>query len=628
MSAAAPLHHLGSPPYSSSSRSGGAGSVTALRAERFWAIASRAAPYWILAAVLLTTALAVQSVHEGVRDGVSGAEILLAVLGTVLAASLFLLFRAQVASRQRAEADAAQIRASQAALAQSEERFRQMAETVDDVFWVTDAAAKRLVYVSPAFERVFGFARGDVAALAKAWAAAVHPADRERVVAASEENESKGSYDETYRIIRPDGTVRWLRDRAYPLHDDTGRITGTVGLAEDVTDVVNAEESLRQRDEQLRQSQHMDAIGRLAAGVAHDFNNMLTAINGFSELAMERVGEDHAVHPHLREVRRAGERAAELTHQLLAFGRRQILDLRVIDLNEQIRETEALLRRLAGETIEFNVRLDADLAAVAADPGEVGRVVVNLVANACDAMPRGGKLTIETRNVVLDEHYAREHAEVVPGPHAMLAVSDTGVGMDQSVSARVFEPFFTTKPFGKGTGLGLSTVYGIVKQCRGHVAVYSEPGRGSTFKVYLPRSTEEAVPTVVPDTRPKDRTGTETVLVVEDDDIVRGFTTTVLRDAGYEAVSARHPSEAIEFASTHVDPIHLVISDVVMPGMSGPDLAEKLEAARPGISVLFVSGYTENAVVHHGLTARVPFLHKPFTPTDLLDRVRSILDAA
>jgi PAS domain S-box-containing protein len=379
-------------------------------------------------------------------------------------------------------------------------------------------------------------------------------------------------------------------------------------------------------EEQLRQAQKMEAVGRLAGGIAHDFNNFIQIITGCGEVVL---GDLPAVHPcrdMIREMKNAGDRAAGLTRQLLAFSRRQILAPHLLDLSVVAQDASRLLERLIGEDIELVTASEPGLAPVRADPNQVEQVLLNLAVNARDAMPHGGKLTIETRNVELDEAYVRSNPEARPGPHVLLAVSDIGCGMDEATRARIFEPFFTTK--GEcGTGLGLATVYGIVRQSGGHVAVYSEVGRGTTFKIYLPRAGEvtkarksEARHGAMP-------RGTETVLLVEDEDGVRALASHVLRDCGYVVLEARHGKEALRVAAEHEGSIKLLVTDVVMPHLGGRELAERLALSHPQARVLFLSGYTDDAIVRHGiLEEEVAFLQKPFTTAALARKVREVLD--
>ena len=387
----------------------------------------------------------------------------------------------------------------------------------------------------------------------------------------------------------------------------------------------------RDLTEQLRRSQKIGALGRLAGGVAHDFNNLLQVIGGYAEaLGAERMPRSSRRRL-ARRIRRATDRAAALTRQLLAFGRRQLLVPEVLDLNVTVLSLERMLTRVLGEDIHLASDLAGDLRPVKVDPGQIEQVLLNLVVNARDAMPRGGKLTIETSSVVLDEHYVAAHVGSTPGPHVLLAVSDTGCGIDAATQARMFEPFFTTKEPGRGTGLGLSTVQGIVAQSGGSVWVYSEVGLGSTFKVYLkalpdgaPGDEAANVPAAL-----EDLGGTETILLVEDDEALRGLTSAILRERGYEVLVAESGADALLVAERHPGPIDLLLTDVVMPRMSGSELAARLAPLRPGIRVLYVSGYTDDAVVRHGiLSSDVAFLQKPMTAELLARKVRDVLGPA
>ena len=386
-----------------------------------------------------------------------------------------------------------------------------------------------------------------------------------------------------------------------------------------------AEAALALVEDQLRQAQKMDAVGKLAGGVAHDFNNLLSVILSYSALLRDQFDVSDARRLDLHEIQRAAERAAGLTHQLLAFSRQQVLSPRLVDLNALIRDLTRMFETLTGEHLALQLRLEAELGSVKADPGHLEQVLMNLVVNARDAMPNGGTLTIETANVELSEDYATQHLGVAPGLHVMFAVSDTGVGMDRATQARIFEPFFTTKEVGKGTGLGLSTTFGIVKQNAGSIWVYSELGRGTTFKVYLPRSfeAERVLPRSLPPTR---LYGTETVLLVEDEEQVRSVARTILEAQGYQVLEAADGEDALTRASQYSGQIDLLFTDVVMPGIGGPELARRLMERRPELRVLYASGYTETAIVHHGvLDDGLDLLQKPFTPESLLRKVREVL---
>ncbi len=405
-----------------------------------------------------------------------------------------------------------------------------------------------------------------------------------------------------------------------PLRDSAGGLRGCVVVMGDVTE-------RRKLEEQFRQAQKMEAVGRLAGGIAHDFNNLLTIITGYSQLLLERLKSDDAQCGPVNEIKHAADRAAALTRQLLAFSRRQVLAPQVLDLNHVVANMDKMLRRLIGEDIELVTVCKEGLGRVKADPGQLEQVIMNLAVNSRDAMPRGGKLTIETANVELGEAYVRNHAAVNPGRYVMLAVSDTGHGMDAETQARIFEPFFTTKEQGKGTGLGLATVYGIVKQSGGNIWVYSEPGRGATFKIYFPRAEEVAKFVEPPPTRDSAPRGSETILLVEDEDAVRSLVRALLEPNGYKVLEARQAVEALSICERHKEPIHLLLTDVVMPTMSGRVLAARLAPVRPEMKVLFMSGYTDGAIVNHGvLEAGTAFLQKPFTPDSLGRKVREVLD--
>lgn len=388
------------------------------------------------------------------------------------------------------------------------------------------------------------------------------------------------------------------------------------------------EQALENSEEQLRQSLKMDALGRLAGGVAHDFNNILTTIIGRGELAMRSLPKGDAVRSSIEEIQRSAGRAADLTRQLLAFSRKQILEPKHLDLNVVVDNMEKMLRRLIGEDIEFVVVKARDLGLIQGDPGQIDQVIMNLVINARDAMPNGGKVTIETANVHLEEAYARNHAEVQPGEHVMLAVSDIGCGIDEATRDRIFEPFFTTKGKDKGTGLGLSTVYGIVKQSRGHIWVYSEVGHGSSFKIYLPRVHGVVEKAPQPAEPPASCRGSEVVLLVEDEPDLRELAREILEDAGYDVLDAGNGEDAVRIRQRHEGPIHLMVSDVVMPHMNGPEIYERIAPVCPGLRVLFMSGYTDTGIVQNGaLEQGVPFIQKPFTPDALVKKVRAVLDA-
>ena len=419
---------------------------------------------------------------------------------------------------------------------------------------------------------------------------------------------------------RKDGKQIHVSVSISPIRDSDGRIMGASAISRDISE-------RKRLEEQVRQSQKMEAIGQLAGGVAHDFNNLLTIISGYSDMLLSSLKADNPAREILAEIQRAGEKAASLTRQLLAFSRKQVLEPRVLDLNAIVTDTEKMLRRLIGEDLSLTTVLAPELGRVKADPGQLEQVIVNLVVNARDAMPEGGQITIETANVEVDQAYFQTRPEVQPGSYVVLAVSDTGHGMDEATKARIFEPFFTTKGPGKGTGLGLATVYGIVKQSGGSIYVYSEPGLGSTFKIYLPLVKDE-IPArkSSPGTNPPSR-GKETILLVEDEVAVRAITRFALQSFGYTVLEARDGQEAIRLCEEQKPAIDLLVSDVVMPEMSGRQLTERLLTMVPRLKVLYVSGYTDDAIVRHGvLEPGAAFLQKPFTPKALANKVREVLD--
>jgi two-component system, cell cycle sensor histidine kinase and response regulator CckA len=377
---------------------------------------------------------------------------------------------------------------------------------------------------------------------------------------------------------------------------------------------------------QLLRAQKMEAVGRLAGGVAHDFNNMLTVIAGYNRMVLDELSTLDPLRGYAEEILKAADRAAALTNQLLAFSRRQIMQPRVINLNAVIGQTESMLRRLIGEDIQLVMSLGADTGNIKADPHHIEQAIVNLAVNGRDAMPAGGRIIIETSNVQIDETYAKTHMGVQPGEFVMIAVSDTGHGMDSATRQNIFEPFFTTKQRGKGTGLGLATVYGMVKQSGGDIWVYSEPGRGTTFKLYFPRVAEPVSAGVIEDPQPLHRDGGETVMLVEDETQVRDLEVRMLKQLGYTVLAAANGEEAMEISRAYLGEISLLVTDVVMPNMSGRQVADALLASRPGIRVLYLSGYTENTVVNHGvLDSNVNFLSKPFSREALARKIREIL---
>ena len=510
-----------------------------------------------------------------------------------------------VTERKRAEAERVRLVTA----------IEQSAEAV-----VITNTAGEIEYVNPAFTHISGYSReealGQNPRLLKSGKQG--PALYQELWATiSQGNTWKGEVINR----RKDGSLYTEQMVITPVRDELGKVTHFIAVKQDVTERKHLEE-------QFRQAQKMQAVGRLAGGVAHDFNNLLTIINGYSEMALDRMDSSDPISGLIAEIGKAGERAASLTRQLLAFSRQQVLAPRVLDLNALVAEVQKMLRRLIGEDIELTTVQGPALGRVKADPGQIEQILMNLAVNARDAMPRGGKLLIETADIELDDAYARTRGVVTPGHYVMLAVGDTGIGMDAETQAHIFEPFFTTKEKGKGTGLGLATVYGIVKQSGGYVWVYSEPGKGTTFKIYLPRVDGADELAQAPEARGHAHTGSETILLVEDEEAVRTLASKILRELGYKVLESANPESALEISERYNEPIHLLLTDVVMPGMSGRKVAEGLTFLRPKTKVVYMSGYTDDSVVRHGvLETGTAFLQKPFTPAGLARKIREVLDA-
>jgi two-component system cell cycle sensor histidine kinase/response regulator CckA len=512
--------------------------------------------------------------------------------------------------------DITERKGAEEALQASEERYRFLFENNPQPLWVFDEESLKFLAVNEATCHHYGYSREEFLGMT---IRDIRPTEEvpsllRRIAAEPAEHQESG----VLRHRKKDGTLIEAEITSHPLV--FGGRRAQLVLALDVTE-------RRQLEAQLRQSQKMEAVGTLAGGVAHDFNNLLTTILGYSGLVLEQLREEDPLREEIREIQRAGERAADLTRQLLAFSRKQVLAPVVLGLNAIVVDMEKMLRRLIGEDVDLTAMLAPDLWSVQADPGQIEQVIVNLIVNARDAMKRGGKVTIETRNINLDDSYLRSHGYVRLGEYVCLSVTDTGTGMDPQTRSRIFEPFFTTKAPGKGTGLGLSTVYGIVKQSGGSIEVYSEPGRGTSFKVYLPRALAAEKP-AAPHVRPSPLGGSEIVLLVEDEEAVRRLARLVLEKSGYAVLEAGSAEDAQSIVASHAGAIDLLLTDSVMPGMSGPDLARTLRSERPELRVLFMSGYTDDAIVRHGLlTASEAFLQKPFTPEGLARKVREVLDS-
>lgn len=632
------------------------------------------------------------------------------------------------------------------ALRESEERFLLITNAIDEIFYIYDAEKKVATYISPAFERIWGYSVKKVLNNKEPFIEPVHPDDRKKVLDWGPRLAAGEPVDYEYRIIRADGSLRYISDHGFPVAEKDGKVTLYVGTGRDITKRRRAEEALKESREYLNQiincigdsifvkdrnhkivlvndaycrftgkrreeiigtnglegvsediarsimeddervfesgkegkeegaiadadgreryimtkktlltdkngnkqlilvsrdiseykklevqflqAQKMEAIGILAGGVAHDFNNLLNVINGYSELLLRDLHSDSPIRTDLEHIRYAGERAAALTSQLLAFGRKQILKPEVVDLNIIITQMASMLQRLIGEDIHFTARTTPKLGLVHADPAKIQQVIMNLAVNARDAMPQGGGLVAKTANVDFSADDGKTSSMMKPGSYVMLAISDTGIGMDEETKAHIFEPFFTTKEKGKGTGLGLATVYGIIKQSNGFIWVYSEPGKGTTFKIYFPRVEAGNAYDELKDEKVTGEKGTETILLVEDEEGVRSLTSRILRDQGYFVMEAGEGFEALRLAEAHSGEIHMVIADVVMPGMSGSTLVSKLETARPGIKTLYISGYTDDMIIRHGIQgSNIAFLEKPFSIYQLTAKVREVLNS-
>lgn len=506
------------------------------------------------------------------------------------------------------------------ALKDSETRFRQLAEAIQQVFWLRVPQTAQVIYVSPAYEKVWGRSAAELKVRPQAWLESVHPEDRAHVRAAAERSAQTGEYSIEYRIVRPDGSFRWIRDRGFPVFGEANQIARVAGIADDITEH-------KQLEAQFLQAQKMDTVGRLAGGVAHDFNNMLTGIRCFAQLALDSLPTDSSARADLEQVMQATLRAEGVTRRLLAFARQQVFRPEILDTGVLLRNLQKMLVRLIREDIELVIEPGEDAGLIKADPAQLEQVVINLVVNAVDAMPLGGRLSIRTRLCLVDKERSLA-LELPPGPYVLMTVSDTGIGMSDEVKAHLFEPFFTTKGVGEGTGLGLATVYGIVRQSGAQIHVDSLVGGGTTFFIYFPITSE--VPVMVRRGEATDDSlrGTETILVVEDEPDVRNLIVRILKDNGYTVMAAANGEEALKLATLLSKvTIDLIVSDLIMPKMGGVELITAIRTRYPQQAVLFVSGYSQEFFAQD--TKLLPdstLMEKPFTPDQLLRAVKKILN--
>jgi len=501
----------------------------------------------------------------------------------------------------------------------SESLLRQIAENVREIFYLTRLDPPAAQYVSPAFEEIVGRSLESVLENPDTWWDAIHPGDLSRVKRTHESKKGLEAYEVEYRIVRPDGALRWLHERNFPVRDDEGKVVSIAGIIDDVTE-------RKLLEEQLFQSQKMESIGRLAGGIAHDFNNLLMVILNAGRFVEEEIGPKSPARDDIQQVISAAERGAKLVRQLLTYSRKQLVAPKVVDVNDVIADMRDLVQRTIGEDIALLINLHEGAWLTTIDPSQLSQILLNLAVNSRDAMARGGTLAIESKNVVVDEDFAIRHPDMAPGAYVTISVSDTGTGIPREIVDMIFEPFFSTKSKAEATGLGLSMVYGIVKQAGGNVSVYSEPGIGTTFKVYLKAADREAT---VPDerARPPLRSGRgERVLVAEDDPAVLDATVRMLSRHGYQVIQASSGEKALEVAQNQLEPVDLLLADVVMPQMSGRELASHMRVTRPETKIIFMSGYTGDMIGRHGvLGSHENYIQKPFTTEELLRKIGDVL---
>jgi PAS domain S-box-containing protein len=502
-------------------------------------------------------------------------------------------------------------------LRKSEEKYRSFFEDDLTADYISNPDGQ-LLFCNPAYLDIFGFATMEEALNLNIQNLYHSSEDRKQLLEELRKQKRLENYE--IQLKRVDGAPLFVTANVIGRFDEQNNLVEIKGYLFDVT-------QHKRTEEQFWLAQKMEAIGRLAGGVAHDFNNLLSVINGYSDLAMHRLSKNHMLQKDLSMIFQAGKKAEALTRQLLAFSRRQVMQPRIISLNVLIDDLEKMLKRLIEEDIQLITKKDPDLGAVKADPTQIEQVILNLAVNSRDAMPKGGKLIIETNNIILSSDLVQERVTMAAGPYVLISVSDTGIGMDEQTRANIFEPFFTTKEKGKGTGLGLSTVYGIIKQSGGYIWVYSEPGEGTTFKIYLPQVAEEVEDIIIHRSPPETLKGKETILLVEDDQGVRDVSEMILREFGYQVLKAENGEEALQVIEKNGEAIQLMITDLVMPGMSGKELTDQISGLGNGFKVLYLSGYTDEAIVHHGILEKgIDFLAKPFGTEELLRKVREILD--
>jgi signal transduction histidine kinase/CheY-like chemotaxis protein len=535
---------------------------------------------------------------------------------------VYLILTGLSAALNRVQQENEQRKEVEQLLRESERKFRDIANNIPGMvfqFRVVQNGSGYFDYVSPRGLELFNFVV-EPNSPGYELGANIHPEDKAAFMdSINQAIETNSTWHFEGRMLNNQSNIQWVQGIASPTLVEDGLVFN--GILLDVTE-------RKQLEEQLRQAQKMEAIGRLSGGIAHDFNNILVPITGYVDLAMMSIPSDSKLYTHIQRIREAAKRAANLTSQILAFSRKQVLEIRVLNLNDVVGDFNKMVQRLIGEDIEVEILLDPALHLIKADRGQIEQVLMNLVINARDAMPTGGKLTIETANAYLDETYVKKYADTLsPGPYAMLSVNDTGHGMDAETQQQIFEPFFTTKEEGKGTGLGLATVFGIVKQHQGTIWVYSEINKGTTFKIYLPQTHNEDQLIDIPQAEPETLSGTETIMVVEDDDMVRHLVCETLAAFGYQVLEAQNSNDALQLAAEYKETLHLLLTDVVMPEMNGLELYENVVAIHPAIRVLYMSGNTDKVFAHHGIPEEgVNFLQKPFTVRSLTQKVRRILD--